>query len=167
MKNSHSQEIAATTLATPIGKLFLAASPRGLQRVEFPGERSSAVSSARSQNARSRAHLARAARQLREYFAGRRTAFDLPLDLAGSDYQQRVWRALVRIPAGRTLTYGAVAAQLGSKNAARAVGRACATNPIPVVVPCHRVVDSRGELHGYGGGLWRKQLLLDLERSAT
>lgn len=167
MKLSRSEEIAVTTLATPIGKLFLAASPRGLQRIEFPGERHSAALPARSRNARARAHLARAARQLREYFAGRRTSFDLPLDLTGSDYQQRVWRALVRIPAGRTLTYGAVAAELGSKHAARAVGRACATNPIPVVVPCHRVVDSRGALHGYGGGLWRKQRLLDLERSAT
>ena len=154
-------------MTTSIGRLSVAASPRGLRRIDFAGRANgSKASGARTPGPgkEARRHLAAALRQLRDYFAGQRSTFDLPLDLAGTAYQQRVWRALQRVPFGRTLSYGDLAARLGAPGGARAVGRACATNPVPVVVPCHRVVGGDGSLHGYGGGLWRKQRLLELER---
>ena len=102
--------------------------------------------------------------QLEEYFAGHREAFDLPLRPPGSEFQQRVWGVLRQIPYGTTWSYGDVAAQLGlGPEAARAVGSANGSNPIPIVVPCHRVIGADGSLTGFGGGLERKRLLLDLE----
>jgi methylated-DNA-[protein]-cysteine S-methyltransferase len=102
--------------------------------------------------------------QLEEYFAGRREVFDLPLRPRGSEFQQRVWGVLQQIPYGTTWSYGDVAAQLGlGPEAARAVGSANGSNPIPIVVPCHRVVGADGSLTGFGGGLERKRLLLELE----
>ncbi len=107
--------------------------------------------------------LAAARDQLAEYFAGRRTAFDLPLDPPGTPFQRRVWQALIRIPPGQTRSYGELAAELGS--GARAVGAACGRNPIPVVIPCHRVVAADGRLGGYSGldGVETKRFLLQLE----
>jgi methylated-DNA-[protein]-cysteine S-methyltransferase len=102
--------------------------------------------------------------QLGEYFAGRRTRFDLPLRLSGSPFQQEVWTALQEIPYGQTTTYGELAERLGKPRAARAVGLANGKNPVSIVVPCHRVVGSTGNLTGYGGGLHRKQQLLSHER---
>ena len=108
--------------------------------------------------------LREVARQLGEYFAGEREEFDLPLAPVGSDFQQRVWAALRAIPYGTTATYGQIAAQLGlGPEAARAVGSANGSNPIPVIVPCHRVVGADGTLTGFAGGLERKRTLLDLE----
>lgn len=106
------------------------------------------------------------AQQLGEYFAGERTAFDVPLSLAGTPFQVRVWEALLEIPAGETWTYGQLAAHLGNPAASRAVGLANGKNPIGIIVPCHRVVGANGSLTGYGGGLARKRWLLDLERGA-
>lgn len=103
------------------------------------------------------------ARQLAEYFAGRRRRFELSLAPEGTAFQQDVWRALTAIPYGRTVGYGELARELGRPQASRAVGRANGTNPIPVVVPCHRVVGANGDLTGYGGGLERKRFLLRLE----
>lgn len=103
-------------------------------------------------------------RQLDEYFAGRRRNFQLPLRYEGSSFQERVWSALQQIPYGETCSYGALARQLGDPKATRAVGAANGVNPIAIVIPCHRVVNASGELGGYGGGLWRKQVLLDLEQ---
>ena len=111
--------------------------------------------------------LTEAAAQLRAYFAGERNDFDLPLAADGTDFQQRVWAALRTIPYGATWSYGELAAQLGRPGAARAVGLANGRNPISIVVPCHRVVGSDGSITGYGGGLLRKQTLLDLERSRS
>lgn len=105
-------------------------------------------------------------RQLDEYFAGARWCFDLPLAPAGTEFQQHVWAALREIPHGETTSYGALAARLGRPGAARAVGRANASNPIAIIVPCHRVVAVDGSAHGYAGGLERKQWLLALERTA-
>ena len=110
--------------------------------------------------------LAEAARQLEDYFAGRRTTFDLPLDLGGTHFQRRVWARLQEIPYGETATYGELARELGSPGASRAVGLANGRNPVSIVVPCHRVVGSSGKLIGYAGGLSRKQVLLELERGA-
>jgi len=110
------------------------------------------------------APFAETVRQLEEYFAGLRDTFDLPLRPQGTPFQQRVWAALREIPCGETWTYGELAAHIGSPTAARAVGLANGKNPIGVIVPCHRVVGSDGSLTGYGGGLDRKQALLDHER---
>jgi methylated-DNA-[protein]-cysteine S-methyltransferase len=104
--------------------------------------------------------------QLAEYFAGARTTFDLPLALAGSPFQLRVWRALQDIPYGATTRYGALARRIGVPSAARAIGVANGQNPVCVIVPCHRVIGADGSLTGYGGGLERKRLLLDLEAGA-
>jgi methylated-DNA-[protein]-cysteine S-methyltransferase len=101
--------------------------------------------------------------QLREYFAGERTAFDLALVMAGTAFERRVWSALTEIPYGETLSYGALARRLGQPSAARAVGLANGRNPISVIVPCHRVIGANGTLTGYGGGLERKRILLELE----
>ena len=101
--------------------------------------------------------------QLREYFAGERTAFELALNLEGGAFECRVWRALQEIPYGETISYGELARRIGAPSAARAVGLANGRNPISIIVPCHRVVGANGKLTGYGGGLARKQTLLDIE----
>ena len=105
-----------------------------------------------------------AAKQLREYFAGTRRVFDLPLSFEGTEFQQKVWAALLAIPYGETRTYGEIAAQAGNPKAARAAGMANNRNPIAIICPCHRVIGSDGSLVGFGGGLPVKKYLLDLER---
>jgi methylated-DNA-[protein]-cysteine S-methyltransferase len=107
--------------------------------------------------------LDRARRQLAEYFVSARTRFDLPLDPIGSAFQRRVWDALGAIPYGTTLSYSELARRLGDPLATRAVGAANARNPIPIIVPCHRVIGAHGELTGFGGGLDRKRWLLEHE----
>jgi methylated-DNA-[protein]-cysteine S-methyltransferase len=107
--------------------------------------------------------LDEAARQLRAYFAGRLWHFDLPLDPQGTEFQLRVWRALLGIPYGETRSYGAVAEAIGAPKSVRAVGAANGANPIPIIVPCHRVIGAGGQLTGYGGGLPLKKTLLELE----
>jgi len=102
--------------------------------------------------------------QLEEYFAGRRRAFDLPLVIRGTPFQEQVWRALLEIPCGETCSYRDIAVRIGHPGATRAVGTANGMNRIAIVIPCHRVVNADGRLGGYGGGVWRKQFLLDLER---
>ena len=102
--------------------------------------------------------------QLEAYFTGERTHFDLELGLAGSEFQRRVWQALLTIPYGETRSYGQIAEQIGATGSARAVGLANGRNPIAIVVPCHRVIGASGSLTGYGGGLDRKRSLLELER---
>jgi methylated-DNA-[protein]-cysteine S-methyltransferase len=112
--------------------------------------------------------FAEAVSQLEEYFAGRLTAFDLPLRLAGTPFQRQVWDALRNVPYGQTVTYGQIADRLGRpRTAARAVGLANGHNPVSIIVPCHRVIGSTGGLTGYGGGLDRKRRLLEFERSVS
>lgn len=108
--------------------------------------------------------LKEAAKQLEEYFDKKRTEFDLPLDLQGTDFQKRVWNELLNIPYGKTVSYLDVSLALGDRKAIRAVGTANGRNPIAIVVPCHRVIGSDGSLTGYAGGLTRKKWLLDLEQ---
>jgi methylated-DNA-[protein]-cysteine S-methyltransferase len=108
--------------------------------------------------------LRAASRQLDEYLKGQRREFDVPVLMVGTDFQERVWNVLMRIPYGATSTYGQVAANIGSPRAARAVGSACGANPIGIIVPCHRVIGSDGDLVGYGGGLALKRRLLTLEQ---
>lgn len=110
--------------------------------------------------------VAETERQLREYFAGKRSEFDLPLRLDGTEFQRKVWRALAAIPYGRTATYGEQADRIRHPRAVRAVGRTNGLNPISIVLPCHRVIGKSGALTGYAGGLKAKRFLLDLESSA-
>ncbi|WP_116449959.1 methylated-DNA--[protein]-cysteine S-methyltransferase [Blastococcus litoris] len=110
------------------------------------------------------ARFAALAQQLDEYFAGTRTSFDLPLRASGNAFQLAVWQLLAEIPYGETRSYGDIARGLGDRTLAQAVGTACGRNPLPLVVPCHRVVGSDGALVGFGGGLERKRFLLDLEQ---
>lgn len=102
-------------------------------------------------------------KQSNEYFSGNRREFDLPIDQKGTSFEKSVWNALMKIPYGKTRSYGEIAAMLRKPGAARAVGRANGLNYIPIIIPCHRVIEANGELRGYGGGLWRKRFLLELE----
>jgi methylated-DNA-[protein]-cysteine S-methyltransferase len=111
--------------------------------------------------------LATARRQLREYFAGKRREFDLPLHLSGTEFQVSVLKALQEIPYGETVSYGEIARRIGRPKAVRAVGAANGRNPLPIVVPCHRVIGSTGDLTGFGGGLDTKEALLRLEAENT
>lgn len=146
-----------TTFPSPIGELVLTASDTALTGVHFRAtDRAEWV---RGENA----ILADATKQLTEYFARSRTAFDLPLDASGTAFEQQVWELLRGIPYGSTTSYGALARRLGDPTASRAVGAANGKNPIPIVVPCHRVIGSNGQLTGFGGGLDRKRWLLEHE----
>lgn len=106
-------------------------------------------------------------KQLDEYFNRKRTVFDLPLDLQGTEFQLRVWNELLKIPFDRTITYKELALKLGNLKAIRAVGTANGANPVSIIVPCHRVIGSDGSLTGYAGGLWRKKWLLEFESSTS
>lgn len=165
-------DVAYRTLDTPVGAVLVAATEQGLVRVAFAREGFDAVLSALAGEVSPRIlHAPRrldpVAVELEEYFAGRRTTFDVPLDLRLSrGFRHDVLHHLRGIAFGRTETYAQVAAALDNPRAVRAVGSACATNPLPVVVPCHRVVRSDGGLGGYLGGLEAKRALLTLERAA-
>jgi methylated-DNA-[protein]-cysteine S-methyltransferase len=150
------------TLTSPIGTLTVVVNGDGaLTHVLF--ERQSPPAGAQPDQAR----CAAAVTQLREYFAGERTEFDLSLAPAGSQFQRRVWDALRGVEYGAVLDYRGLGGLIGRPHAARAVGRANATNPIPIVIPCHRVIGANGSLTGYAGGLEAKRLLLDLESRAV
>lgn len=152
-----------TTWNSPLGDMILAATPRGLSGVWFDGQRHGPDTSVWRRDA---AHpmLLRAIEQLGDYFAGRRTAFDLPLDLqAGTPFQQQVWQALLGIAPGATTSYGHLSVAIGKPAAVRALGAAVGRNPVSIVVPCHRVLGADGSLTGYAGGLERKTALLTLE----
>ena len=148
--------MAASLLGTPIGPLGLVASELGLRAVFFDGAR-----------IRPEGHssvLDDTERQLDEYFAGDRTTFDLPFDLAGTDFQRQCWLALATIPYGQTVSYGEQARRIGlGPDRARAVGAANGQNPLPIVLPCHRVIGADGSLTGFGGGLHVKRFLLEHE----
>jgi len=142
---------------SPAGPLLLAVSERGLMALEFDrGDVAAAWTESREKTAA-------CARQLEEYFAGRRRVFDLALDLRGTDFQKRCWHELLKIPYGETRSYADIARAIGKPAAVRAVGLANGQNPIAIIVPCHRVIGSDGSLTGYGGGLETKRKLLELE----
>ncbi|MDO4724249.1 MAG: methylated-DNA--[protein]-cysteine S-methyltransferase [Comamonadaceae bacterium] len=147
---------------SPVGRLLIAASDRGLHAIEFPQGRHPLKRDGVWQQG-PHPLLAAAARQLGEYFAGSRRAFDLPLSPQGTDFQQRVWQALRAIPYGHTRSYAQLAAAIGQPKAMRAVGAANGRNPLPIIVPCHRVIGANGALVGFGGGLPTKLFLLRLE----
>jgi methylated-DNA-[protein]-cysteine S-methyltransferase len=165
-------DVAYTTIDSPVGPLLLAATPKGLVRVAFQAEDHDRVLDILSQRIsprvlRAPGRLDAAARELGEYFNRQRRAFDLPLDLSLSrGFRQLVQQRLPEIGYGQTRTYGQVAELAGNPRAVRAVGTACATNPLPVVVPCHRVLRADGTPGGYVGGPAAKQVLLRLEAAA-
>ena len=148
---------------SPVGRLLLVADEGGLRELLFErGRTSPAIDASWKNNDR---FLREAIRQLRAFFAGERQHFDLELNPQGTGFQQRVWRALQEIPFGETISYRELARRLGNPAASRAVGLANGSNPIAIIIPCHRVIGSNGTLTGYGGGLENKRWLLDFERS--
>jgi len=150
-----------TTMKSPIGPLTLAGDEGGLRLVHFATGRR--PTSLRREWIEDRAPFKEVMRQLDSYFAGKLQDFDLPLVLDGTEFQLLVWRHLRKIPYGETVSYGQLARQIGSPDAARAVGLANGSNPIPIIIPCHRVIGSNGDLTGFGGGLPVKKKLLALE----
>ncbi|MPZ89455.1 MAG: methylated-DNA--[protein]-cysteine S-methyltransferase [Nitriliruptorales bacterium] len=148
-------------LPSPLGELTLVADGEHLTGLHLPSleGKPMVVSGARKDSSPFREVIA----QLEGYFAGTRTTFEVPLAPQGTPFQQRVWQALQEIPYGRTASYGQLAERIGSPRAVRAVGLANGRNPIPIIIPCHRVIGADGSLTGYGGGMDRKRLLLDLE----
>jgi methylated-DNA-[protein]-cysteine S-methyltransferase len=149
------------TVDSPVGPLLLTSDGTSLTRLLFD------VRPHPSWSTEPDPIIERAAAQLVEYFAGERTAFDLPLEPAGTPFQLTVWAALRGIPYAETINYGQLALRVGNARASRAVGLANGRNPISIVVPCHRVIGADGSLTGYGGGLDRKRTLLDLERRTS
>ncbi len=158
--------MAILRLPTPVGELTLVASDVALLAVHFPTGRMAAPGDhtlGTEDLTPGNAVLAQARQELEEYFARARTTFDLPLAPAGSEFQHQVWNALRAIPYGTTVSYSEIARRLGDVRATRAVGAANGQNPIPIIVPCHRVVGAHGELTGFGGGIDRKRWLLEHE----
>lgn len=145
---------------SPVGRLKLVASDRGLVAVLWPDDRAGRVPLGAMVEDAGHPVLVQAARELDAYFAGRRTAFSVPLDFRGTAFQKQVWTALLTIPFGERRTYGQIAAQLGMPTASRAVGAANGRNPISILAPCHRVVGAQGQLTGFAGGLAAKAFLL-------
>ncbi len=165
-------DVAYRIVDSPLGELLLAATPDGLVRVAYASEGHDRVlaqlaTTVSPRVLRAPARLDVAARELDEYFSGRRTAFDLATDLRlATGFRRTVLAQLRLVPYGRTVSYAGLAAAAGSPRAVRATGTACATNPLPIVVPCHRVVRSDGSIGGYVGGMDAKQALLRLEAAA-
>lgn len=151
-----------TRIDSPVGPLLLVASAAGLTQVGFADGKGAAVPMDSSNRGES-PHLARAQRELAEYFEGGRRKFTVPLDPTGTGFQLRVWMELRAIPWGTTASYGEIARRVGAPKASRAVGAANGRNPLAIIVPCHRVIGAAGDLVGYGGGMERKRLLLALE----
>lgn len=154
------------TIWSPVGELTLVADERGLAAILWENDKPDRVRLGALNEKPDHPVLVETERQLGEYFAGERRTFDVPLSFAGTDFQKRVWAALLAIPFGETRSYGEIAGQLGAPGASRAVGAANGRNPISIIAPCHRVVGSNGKLTGFAGGLEAKAFLLDLERAA-
>jgi methylated-DNA-[protein]-cysteine S-methyltransferase len=160
MKSSEHTSLHFQYLDSPLGRLRLVAEGMSLQRIEFEDQHGADGEESTSPV------LEKCKRQLTEYFRGERHDFALNLDAAGTAFQQRVWQALQTIPYGELRSYRDIAEQTGNGRAVRAVGSANGKNPLPIVVPCHRVIGSNGSLTGFAGGLTAKKILLELEGSS-
>lgn len=153
-----------TYAASPLGSFLLAGDGTSITLASFPdGPKRRLPQPGWIED---QARLRCASQQVEEYFSGKRKSFDLPLDPTGTPFQQSVWRYLVGIPYGTTFTYGQVAAQLDKPTACRAVGAANGANPLPLLIPCHRLLGAKGQLTGFGGGLAAKRWLIDFEKGA-
>ena len=156
-------DVRYDVVPSPVGELFLAATPRGLCRISYTVAGQDEVVASRFGARVLRAPLDDVRRELDEYFDGRRRRFDLALDLRVAPFHEAVLNELARVPYGQVDTYGHLAARVGRPRAARAVGLVMNRNPIPIVLPCHRIIGANGSLTGYGGGLDNKRRLLELE----
>ena len=152
-----------TRMDSPIGPLLLVSNGAALTGLYMEATAHGPIVTDEWKRDDSAAPFARTREQLVAYFAGKRTHFDVPLELEGTPFQRSVWAELLRIPYGRVVSYGSIAARLRKPGASRAVGLANGRNPVSIIVPCHRVIGASGKLTGYGGGLDRKQALLELE----
>jgi len=161
MKCAPEQTLTAVCYQSPVGPLLIEALPTALTAIHWPEHKAKAAGTAEKQALPTL--LKKTLSQLDEYFAGTRKAFDLPIAPAGTGFQTQVWQALGDIPWGNTLSYGQVAHSIEKPKAVRAVGRAIGANPIPIIIPCHRVIGSTGALTGFAGGLERKRWLLKHE----
>lgn len=158
MKYSHLE------IETPVGLLKLVADENGIMALLWENDRVSRVKLPKTVYAENHPVLKKAAKQLTEYFAGKRTDFDLPLSPLGTEFQKKTWKALSQIPFGETRTYAQIAKKIGSPKACRAVGAANGRNPISIIVPCHRVIGANGSMTGFAGGIKTKIWLLDFEK---
>jgi methylated-DNA-[protein]-cysteine S-methyltransferase len=152
---------------SPVGELKLVANGNRLAAILWENDKPNRVRLPETVEADDRPILIETGRQLNEYFAGKRDRFDLELDFQGTDFQKKVWAALLTIPFGETRSYSDIATQIGNLNAVRAVGAANGRNPISIVAPCHRVIGASGDLTGFAGGLANKMFLLSLEAGQT
>ena len=151
------------TYESPQGRMLLVATDDGIAGIYFERQKYFPRKDKEWRRAPDHAALKRAKRELGEYFAGRRTRFDVPLDPQGTAFQRKVWNAIVKVAYGRTLSYGELAKRAGQAGSARAAGAATGRNPIGIIVPCHRIMGANGALTGYAGGIGRKRALLALE----
>jgi methylated-DNA-[protein]-cysteine S-methyltransferase len=154
---------AFTTMATPVGELKLVASDKGLSAILWENDDPKRVRLGELREDAAHPILLQTKQELTEYFTGARTVFTVPLDMAGTEFQRKVWAALLAIPFGETRSYGHIAREVGSPNAFRAVGAANGRNPVSIITPCHRAIGSNGTLTGFAGGLEAKRYLLALE----
>jgi O-6-methylguanine DNA methyltransferase len=147
-------------IESPLGKLTITASQKGVTSITF-GESVKLIKNI--DNIEARNHQSICKQQLLEYFAGQRTVFSVSLDFTGTCFQHSVWKVLLQIHYGKTMTYKELASVIGNSNASRAVGMANNKNPLPIIIPCHRVIGSSGKMVGYAGDIWRKEWLLNHE----
>lgn len=152
------------TMSSPVGELTLVANESALAAILWENDKPTRVRLGPMRAIENTPILNEAEQQLNEYFAGTRTRFELALDFVGTEFQRKVWAALLTIPFGETRSYSDIALQIGNANAVRAVGAANGKNPISIVAPCHRVIGKTGDLTGFAGGVETKRILLDLER---
>ncbi len=152
------------SVESPVGKLKMVASDKGLVAVLWQNDKPSRVRLGELAEGPRHPVLLKAEKELAEYFAGKRKAFSVPLDMRGTGFQKNVWEALLAIPFGETRSYGQLAKQIGKPSASRAVGAANGKNPLSIIVPCHRVIGSTGKLTGFAGGMQTKAQLLSMEK---
>ncbi|MEO5646335.1 MAG: methylated-DNA--[protein]-cysteine S-methyltransferase [Candidatus Paceibacterota bacterium] len=163
MVKTSPKEYSFKTMKSPVGELKLVASDAGLAAILWENEKPNRVAINSAHENKKHPVLVETEKQLKEYFVGKRQKFDVKLDFAGTDFQKNVWKALLNIPYGKTVSYADIAKKVGSPNAVRAVGSANGKNPICIIAGCHRVVASSGKLAGYAGGIENKVILLKLE----
>ncbi len=162
-------ELYYATFKSPVGKILAIRTNKGISFLTYPQSRWQKFFSALSRDEtidlkRDDEKFSSLKKTMRSYFAGKKVSFKEPLDLTGgTPFQKKVWKAMLKIPSGQTRSYGWLAKQVGGKNKARAVGSACGANPLPIIIPCHRVIREDGSLGGYGGGLDLKKKLLRVE----
>lgn len=166
-QKENSMKLVYTAVDSPVGKLKLVASDNGLVAILWEKEKPNRVRLGEMVEEPRHSVLVESVRQLKQYFAGKRNEFDIPLDMRGTEFQRNVWGALLAIPLGETRTYAQIAKQLGNPTATRAVGAAIGRNPLSIIAPCHRVLGSSGKLTGFAGGLETKARLLEHESKGT